>query len=446
MRCIHDQLQFLKARHGDRPRPEFELSKDNRDSGIPKAVVKELVDNIRALEEKLMEKDKFYMSIVDELNTKLYYMESKMEAQSSDAALTKTNVNQLEATFGSRWNAWEDLHTSLKIQMDGIEQQQQRDRKAVDGIKAELEGRIESLRNDVLRLQSAIDTMLSSSKREESNAIALVQELRRKFTQLQDSQSGYQERLNRGDKEVSQLAYNLGETRRSLDQVKDRDIPAVHDLIESLRTGKAEVSDLELRAPLAALDLKADHSDLAGLEAHLRSIHAQLSAAMSSLDAKMHKKFSRLSDFTVRQLRQLPNIELADIGDTAGAGKMRCLVCDTPIKSIEGTSPYHPAKFYNTIGMLRYRNAFDDKGQREELRRVHDDCAPAVSGLPTETYSPMQPMSALEPMESPVKPKPIHQSKYDAVYESAKLSKRRPLSAPLGHSRSNGKVPPKQQA
>ena len=442
IRSIHDQLQYLKSRPGENSRPGTAEVRD-ADAALPKAVVRELMGNLRALEAKLVEKDKFYMSIVDELNTKLYFMESRMDAQSAETAQTKASMTRGEERMSAQMSAWEDLHSSFKMQLDGFELQMHRDRKSVDAQTTA----IESLRSDIQRLQNSVDAMQQSSKKDEMHSAALASELKLKFAQLQDAQSGCLDRLNKAEKDFTQLAYGVGEARHGLEQLRNTDITAMHALIEGLRVSKADLADMDLKADQSVLETKADQSELGDVKEQIRSIHAQLTHSMSSLDTKLHKKFSRLSDFTVKQLRQLPAMEQnVDMGDTAGAGKMKCLVCDTPIKSIEGSSPVHPAKFYNTIGMLRYRNSFDDKGQREELRRVHEECAPAVSNLSMNQFQSAQQLSILEAIDPPVQPKPIYPSKYDAVFEYVKFSKRRPLSAPMGRSRSGTKIPSKSQS
>jgi hypothetical protein len=96
--------------------------------------------------------------------------------------------------------------------------------------------------------------------------------------------------------------------------------------------------------------------------------------------------------------------------------------------------------------MLRYRNSFDDKGQREDLQRVYEDEGSPLSSLLQEklTLASQQTtvgiLEHLEPLTSTRRGKQKGGRAYEAVFEYAKFSER-PQSAPMRRSKSSPKVP-----
>jgi chromosome segregation ATPase len=230
-----------------------------------------------------------------------------------------------------------------------------KDRRAFADYRSESEARRLSVTKDVETLHQKVidnhDDVLVVRKDVGLNQLAIA-ELSRKTNQTQEQHSGITARVNKVDKDISQLVHHIDSAKADVLRLRKEDLVRLSDLLDKLSIEKADVCELELKADKDSFHLKADITDLMQLTDEVNRTRQHFLVSLQGLDAKLSKKFTKLSDFTVQHLRHAPRDADGAPGediDAAGAGHMKCLVCDHPIKTVEKGSPFHKAKFYNTV-------------------------------------------------------------------------------------------------
>jgi hypothetical protein len=407
LQIIHEQLEYLRHTGGiplnltnisiDGPvmRNNPTISKVS-DLGIQKediehrlsaqekshqVMVKELMHRIASLEDKLLEKDQFYVSVIDEINTRLYHIEGKQTLHSSDIKEIRENVLSSMDALGIRFDNMNDLHTGLKLEIEAVDTRSSRDiaslSESILELKSDTDIKYELLKSECVSIRVLTKQLMSQAEEQrtsQNNNISLVSEFQRKLNNLQEQENGILERVIRLDKDLSQVTYSVSNVRASVDTLNTVDIVRLNGLVERLNMEKANHSDLDCKADKQQLQMKVDLIKFSVISEEVEKCRSDVSSSLKGMETKLNKKLSKLSDFTARHIRHYPQEEAADDGQlNAGAGRMKCLVCDHPIRGIEGEPRHAPANFYNTVGMLRYRKAYDERGQRTELTKLYEE-------------------------------------------------------------------------
>lgn len=389
----------------------------------PVAAVDDVFNRIKELEHKLLEKDQYYVSVIDEINTRLYYIEGKLSSEDERVSKVKEELVHTQDSISTRLENMSDLHTGIRTELETLEFKVDRDKKHQSELLSRLSEKYDLLWTELQALHLMVHqtTERLDRLREENNNADSMEELRIRLNQMQEGHNGTVDRLNKMNREVAQAAHSIGIMQAELVRISEADIARLDEALRRLDKEKVGNVALDTKADKAQLEDKAEHAELQRTNELLELFKASLSASMTNYEAKINKKFSKLADYTARHIRHMPrDAEVVDGDDhAAGAGKLKCLVCDHPIKTVEGESPYQRAKFYNTVGMLRYRKASDEytKGVNETEGKVTD----SMPGSPPESLTQY----------------PVH--KYDAVFEYTQYSKR-PQSAPMGRNKSKGKI------
>lgn len=331
----------------------------------------------------------------------------------------KGQVLQQNELIAERFEGTHDVLAGLRLDMEKLERDVHNGRDGSQYAQREdVRHEMTSLREEMAAIDAKQRQLIDELQvmRAAPDLSEAVNEQRRRQNQLQEQENGSVVRINRAGKELTQLAEALAALKIDLQGVVSGDIARLSALIDKVSEEKANAAALHLKADRASVEVKADDSLVRALRFDLDNVSSGLWNSANAFEEKMTKKFNKLADFTTRSMRGGDGRCAANDEEyQAGAGKLKCLVCDHPIKTLDGETQYHPAKFYNTVGMLRYRKAHDDRAGREELARaVH---SPEPKEHTVELSSPETRAGEATPSPRTTHTKHMRLSKVDAVFE-----------------------------
>ena len=231
------------------------------------------------------------------------------------------------------------------------------------------QGELQAYRLELSKLMLRVDTLEKNEKVIRNG----FEELQGRLNIVQEQQQGAGERVSKLYRELNVATGGIHDVSRHILSHAE-DIAALREATANLQISKAESKDLDVKADLKLLESKASLQDVHNLTEDIEKMEFSLHEALEVTEAKMKKRFSKLSNFTVKQLRLLPSSvnlrELSNDDGSGGIGRLKCLVCDHPIKTLEGGPPYKGANFYNTVGMLRYRRAEEERETLSKQRQT----------------------------------------------------------------------------